>query len=66
VFRNNVEGHYGQIGAGYLFDTAFQTAYLEEEQTAILTSRIISHLLVKLKVVHLQYMAQNLVLVEVV
>jgi hypothetical protein len=29
VFRNNVEGHYGQIGAGYLFDTSFQTAYLE-------------------------------------
>jgi hypothetical protein len=21
VFRNNVEGHYGQIGAGYLFDS---------------------------------------------
>jgi hypothetical protein len=29
VFRNNVEGHYGHIGAGYLFDTSFQTAYLE-------------------------------------
>jgi hypothetical protein len=29
VFRNNVEGHYGQIGAGYLFVTSFQTAYLE-------------------------------------
>jgi hypothetical protein len=29
VFRNNVEGPYGQIGAGYLFDTSFQTAYLE-------------------------------------
>jgi hypothetical protein len=29
VFRNNVEGHYGQIGTGYLFDTSFQTAYLE-------------------------------------
>jgi hypothetical protein len=27
--RNSVEGHYGQIGAGYLFDTSFQTAYLE-------------------------------------
>jgi hypothetical protein len=24
VFRNNVEGHYGQIGAGYLFDSSFQ------------------------------------------
>jgi hypothetical protein len=24
-----VEGHYGQTGAGYLFDTAFQAAYLE-------------------------------------
>jgi hypothetical protein len=24
VFRNNVEDHYGQIGAGYLFDSSFQ------------------------------------------
>jgi hypothetical protein len=30
VFRNNIEGHYGQIGSGYLFDTEFQTAYLEK------------------------------------
>jgi hypothetical protein len=30
VFRNNVEGHYGQIGAGYLFDSSFQGAYLEK------------------------------------
>jgi hypothetical protein len=30
LFKNNVEGHYGQIGAGYLFDTDFQTAYLEK------------------------------------
>jgi hypothetical protein len=29
VFRNNVEGHYGQIGAGYLFYSSFQEAYLE-------------------------------------
>jgi hypothetical protein len=29
VFRNNVEGHYEQIGAGYLFDSSFQEAYLE-------------------------------------
>jgi hypothetical protein len=29
VFRNNVEGHYGQIGAGYLFDSSFQEEYLE-------------------------------------
>jgi hypothetical protein len=29
VFRNNVEGHYGQIGAGYLFDSSFQEAHLE-------------------------------------
>jgi hypothetical protein len=29
VFRNDVEGHYGQIGAGYLFDSSFQEAYLE-------------------------------------
>jgi hypothetical protein len=29
VFRNIVEGHYGQIGAGYLFDSSFQEAYLK-------------------------------------
>jgi hypothetical protein len=31
LFRNNVECHYGQykIGAGYLFDSSFQEAYLE-------------------------------------
>jgi hypothetical protein len=28
LFRNSVEGHYGRIGAGYLFDTEFQTALL--------------------------------------
>jgi hypothetical protein len=26
VFRNNVEGHYGQIGAGHLFDSNFHEA----------------------------------------
>jgi hypothetical protein len=29
VSRNNVEGHYGKIGAGYLFETEFQTSYFE-------------------------------------
>jgi hypothetical protein len=29
VFSNNVEGDYGQIGAGYLFDSNLQEAYLE-------------------------------------
>jgi hypothetical protein len=29
VFGNNLEGHKGQSGAGYLFDPDFQTAYLE-------------------------------------
>ena len=29
-FRNKVEGNYGQIGAGYLFDMDFQKAYLEK------------------------------------
>jgi hypothetical protein len=28
IFRNNVEVHYGQSGAGYLFDPDFQAAYL--------------------------------------
>jgi hypothetical protein len=26
VFRNNVEGHYGRIGAGYLFYSSSQEA----------------------------------------
>jgi hypothetical protein len=26
VFRNDVEGHYGRISAGYLFDSSFQEA----------------------------------------
>jgi hypothetical protein len=30
LFRNSVEGHYGQFGAGYLFDTDFQAAFLEK------------------------------------
>jgi hypothetical protein len=30
VFRNNIEGHYGQIGAGYLFDSIFHEAYYLE------------------------------------
>jgi hypothetical protein len=29
IFRNNVKGHYGQSGAGYLFDPDFQAAFLE-------------------------------------
>jgi hypothetical protein len=29
VFRNNVEGHYGQIGAAYSFDSNFQESYFE-------------------------------------
>jgi hypothetical protein len=29
VCRNSVKGHYGQVGADYLFDAGFQTAYLE-------------------------------------
>jgi hypothetical protein len=28
VFRNYVKNHYGQICAGYLFDSSFQEAYL--------------------------------------
>jgi hypothetical protein len=29
VFRNNLEDHYGQIGADHLFDSSFQEAYVE-------------------------------------
>jgi hypothetical protein len=31
VIRNNVEGHYGKIGAGHLFDSSFQEACLKRE-----------------------------------
>jgi hypothetical protein len=27
LFRNNVKGQYGQIGAGYLFDSSFQETH---------------------------------------
>jgi hypothetical protein len=30
VLWNNVEGHYGKIGAGWLFDFSFQEAYLDK------------------------------------
>jgi hypothetical protein len=30
IFRNNIEGHYGQIRAGYLFDSDFKESYLEK------------------------------------
>jgi hypothetical protein len=29
VFRHNIEGHYGKIGADNLFDSSFQETYLE-------------------------------------
>jgi hypothetical protein len=29
VYRNNVEGHYGKIGSGYLFDTEFESVYFD-------------------------------------
>jgi hypothetical protein len=32
LFRNNVEGHYGQIVAGYLFDSSFQIDFLYLER----------------------------------
>ena len=28
--RNKVEGHYGQVGTSYLFDSEFQAVYLEK------------------------------------
>jgi hypothetical protein len=31
VLRHNVEGHYGQIGAGFLFYSSFQDANLERD-----------------------------------
>jgi hypothetical protein len=29
IFRNNVEGHCGKIGAGYIFYSSFQEAYFQ-------------------------------------
>jgi hypothetical protein len=30
IFRNNIEGHYGHIGAGYIFNSDFQVAYFKK------------------------------------
>jgi hypothetical protein len=31
VFSNNIEDHFGQVGASILFDSSFQEVYLERD-----------------------------------
>jgi hypothetical protein len=64
VFRNNVEGHYGQIGAGYLFDISFQTAYLERGVDCYVNFMDEVPLLLKLRRMHVRYMVHYSVLVK--
>jgi hypothetical protein len=68
VFRNNVEGHYGQIGAGYLFDSSFQDAYLERgvDCTVMLIFWMKYLLLPRSRRMHAHCMAHYLVHVRVV
>jgi hypothetical protein len=69
VFRSNVEGHCGQIGAGYLFDSCFQEAYLERgvECFADLFIFWMKHLLLSISIrIPEHYMAHYLVHARVV
>jgi hypothetical protein len=66
VFRNNVESHYGQIGAGYLFDSSFQEAYVERVVDFMLTFWMKYLLLPRSRSMHAQYMAHYLVHARVV
>jgi hypothetical protein len=64
--RNNVEGHYGQIGAAYLFDSSFQEAYLERSLTVILIFWMKYLLLPRLRNMPAHYMAHYLLHARVV
>jgi hypothetical protein len=66
VFRNNFEGHYGEIGAGYIFNSSFQRAYLERGAECMLIFYIKFILLVKLRRMQVHYMAHYLVHARVV
>jgi hypothetical protein len=64
VFRNNVEGHYGQIGSGYLFDSSFQEAF--SERTVMLIFCMKYFLLPISRRMHAHCMAHYLVHARVV
>jgi hypothetical protein len=70
VFRNNVEGNYGQICAGYLFDSSFQAcfqeAYLERMLTVMLILWMKYLLLPRSRRMPAHYMAHYLVHARVV
>jgi hypothetical protein len=68
VFRNNIEGHYGQIVADYLFDSSFQEAYLERgvDCYVMLIFWMNYLLLPRLKRMPAQYVAHYLVHARVV
>jgi hypothetical protein len=66
VFRNYVEGHYGQIGAGYLLDTEFQNAYFERGTDCYVDFWMKYHQLPSLRKMHVYSMAYYSVLVNVV
>jgi hypothetical protein len=66
VFRNNVEGHHGQIGADYLCDSSNQEAYLERVLTVMLIFWMKYLLLPRSRRMLAHCMAHNLVHARVV
>jgi hypothetical protein len=66
VFRNNVEGPYGKIGEGYLFDTGFKSAYFERGTDCYVDLWMKYHQLSRLRKMHVHCMAHYSVLVKVV
>jgi hypothetical protein len=67
VFKSNVEVHYGQTGAGYLFDSSFQYTYLERwVLTVMIIFWVKCPMLPRLRRMHAHYMAHYLVHARVV
>jgi hypothetical protein len=64
--RNNVEGHYRQIGAGYLFDSTFQKEYLARVLNVMLIFWMKYLLFPGSRKMHTHYMAHYLVHARVV
>jgi hypothetical protein len=61
VFRSNFEGHCGQIGAGHLFDSSFQEAYLKMGIDCNIDFWMKYHLLHRSRKMHGLYMTNYLV-----
>jgi hypothetical protein len=66
VFRKNVEGHYGQIGAGNLFDSNFREAFLERGVECYVDFLDEVPSASQIKKMHVHYMAHYLVHARVV